>query len=82
VTAVLDGHSQAVRSIKVEAGTLLLFCGRRALHCVPPVRGNVPRVIALLSYDRTPGVRYDGEVYARVVGRRAAFEECSFEEES
>jgi hypothetical protein len=74
VAAALDGRSQAVRSVKVEAGTLLLFCGRRALHCVPPVGGGVPRVIALLSYDRRPGVRYGGEVYARVVGRSTAFE--------
>ena len=75
VAAALDGRSQAVRSIKVEAGTLLLFCGRRALHRVPPVRGKVPRVIALFSYDRKPGVRYGSEVYARVVGRSAAFEQ-------
>jgi hypothetical protein len=75
VTAALDGRSPAVRSIKVEAGTLLLFCGRRALHRVPPVRGNVPRVIALFSYDRKPGVRYGSDVYARVVGRNAAFEQ-------
>ena len=74
VAAALDGRSQAVRSVKVEAGTLLLFCGRRALHRVPPVGGGVPRVIALLSYDRRPDVRYGGEVYARVVGRRTAFE--------
>jgi hypothetical protein len=75
VAAALDGRSPAVRSIKVEAGTLLLFCGRRALHRVPPVRGNVPRVIALFSYDRKPGVRYGSEVYARVVGRSAPFEQ-------
>ncbi|MGC2030769.1 MAG: hypothetical protein WA642_12170 [Steroidobacteraceae bacterium] len=74
VAAALDGCSQAVRSVKVEAGTLLLFCGRRALHRVPPIGGDVPRVIALLSYDRKPGVRYGGEVYARVVGRSTAFE--------
>ena len=75
VTAALDGRSPAVRSIKVEAGTLLLFCGRRALHRVPPVRGNVPRVIALFSYDRKPDVRYGSDVYARVVGRNASFEQ-------
>jgi hypothetical protein len=74
VAAALDGSSQAVRSIKVEAGTLLLFCGRRALHRVPPIRGRIPRVIALLSYDRKPGVRYGSETYIRVVGRSAAFE--------
>jgi hypothetical protein len=75
VAAALDGRSEAVRSIKVEAGTLLLFCGRRALHCVPPVSGSVPRVIALFSYDRNPDVRYNSDVYARVVGRRNAFEQ-------
>lgn len=75
VAAAIDGHSAGVRSIKVEAGTLLLFCGRRALHRVPPVHGKVPRVIALYSYDRKPDVRYGGEVYSRVVGRNAAFEQ-------
>ena len=75
VTAAIDGRSEAVRSVKVEAGTLLLFCGRRALHRVPPVRGNAPRVIALFSYDRKPGVRYGREVYSRVVGRSAAFDQ-------
>ena len=75
VAAALDDRSPAVRSIKVEAATLLLFCGRRALHRVPPVRGKVPRVIALFSYDRKPGVRYGSDVYARVVGRNAAFEQ-------
>jgi hypothetical protein len=74
VAAALDGRSEAVRSIKVEAGTLLLFCGRRALHCVPPVSGSVPRVIALFSYDRHAGVRYNSDIYGRVVGRRNAFE--------
>jgi hypothetical protein len=75
VAAALDGRSEAVRSVKVEAGTLLLFCGRRALHCVPPVSGSVPRVIALFSYDRHAGVRYDSDIYARVVGRRNVLEQ-------
>src|SRR5277367_6044817 len=75
VAAAIEGHSESLRSIKVQAGTLLLFCGRRALHRVPPVRGKVPRVIALFSYDRKPGVRYGSEVYARVVGRTAPFEQ-------
>ena len=62
-----------MRSIKVEAGTLLLFCGRRALHRVPPVLGKTPRVIALFSYDRRPDVRYGVDQYQRVVGRRTAY---------
>jgi hypothetical protein len=74
VAAAIDGRSDRVRSIKAEAGTLLLFCGRRALHRVPPVRGNVPRVIALFSYDRKPDVLYGSQVYSRVVGRSTVFE--------
>lgn len=74
VQAVLDSRSDALRSIKVEAGTLLLFCGRRALHRVPPVIGKTPRIIALLSYDRKPGVRYSADAYERVAGRRIPFE--------
>jgi hypothetical protein len=52
----------------------LLFCGRRALHRVPPVIGSTPRVIALFSYDRRPGVRYGAEQYRRVVGRATVYE--------
>ena len=74
VAEVLDGRSSRLRSVKVEAGTLLLFCGRRALHRVPPVIGPVPRVIALFSYDRRPGVRYGAEQYQRVVGRHTVYE--------
>jgi hypothetical protein len=69
VAAVMDAKSTAARSVAVEAGTLLVFCGRRALHRVPPVIGPTPRVIALFSYDRAPGVTYSSDVYMRVVGR-------------
>jgi len=75
VTEVLDGASPRLQSVKVVAGTLLLFCGRRALHRVPPVIGSTPRVIALFSYDRRPGVRYGADQYRRVVGR-ATVHEC------
>jgi len=73
VAEVLEGRSPRLRSVRVDAGTLLLFCGRRALHRVPPVIGSVPRVIALFSYDRRPGVRYGTEQYRRVVGRPTAY---------
>jgi hypothetical protein len=74
VESVLQGRSQALRSVKVDAGTLLLFCGRRALHRVPPIVGDIPRVIALLSYDRRPDVVYGAREYQRVVGRTTVFE--------
>lgn len=69
VAALMDGGSAALRSVRVEAGTLLIFRGRRALHRVSPVLGKTPRVIALFSYDLVPGVTYSSEVYMRVVGR-------------
>lgn len=41
--------------IPMTPGTLLLFEGRRSLHCVSPCRGRTPRLVALLSYDTKPG---------------------------
>jgi hypothetical protein len=73
VGEVLDSRSSRLRSVKVEAGTLLLFCGRRAIHRVPPVIGSTARVIALFSYDRRPDICYGPEQYQRVVGRRTVY---------
>jgi hypothetical protein len=73
VEQVLDGTSDRVRRIRVEPGTLLLFCGRRAIHRVAPIRGSTPRVIALYSYDRTANVRYEPQTYERVVGRQTVY---------
>ncbi len=74
VAAALDDRCAELRSVSVEAGTLLLFCGRRALHRVAPVGGSTPRVIALFSYDREPDVRYGPDLYMRVIGRETVFE--------
>ncbi len=74
VANVMDGNSDRIRRIRVEPGTLLLFCGRRAIHRVAPIAGTTPRVIALYSYDRKPDVRYSPEVYQRVVGRQTVYE--------
>ncbi len=74
VADAMEDRSANLRSIKVEAGTLLLFCGRRALHRVAPVGGPKPRVIALFSYDRKPNVRYSADVYSRVIGRQTVFD--------
>jgi hypothetical protein len=74
VAQVMDGSSDKIRRIRVEPGTLLLFCGRRAIHRVAPIQGATPRVIALFSYDRKPDVRYNPEVYERVVGRRTVYD--------
>jgi hypothetical protein len=74
VAQVMDGTSDRIRHIRVEPGTLLLFCGRRAIHRVAPIQGATPRVIALFSYDVKPDVRYNPGVYERVVGRRVVYD--------
>lgn len=57
VRAVLlnDAGSVFVRTEPMTPGTLMLFNGRTSLHKVSPVRGDVPRYVALLAYDTEPG---------------------------
>ena len=55
VARVLDGARAGVRVLDMEAGALVLFRGRYALHRVTPVEGEAPRLLAVLSYDPEPG---------------------------
>jgi hypothetical protein len=56
---VLDGAGpragEAPRVLDMEAGALVLFRGRTALHRVTPVQAGPPRLLAVLSYDPKPG---------------------------
>lgn len=72
VAAAMDGRPGLVRSKSVAPGTLMIFCGRRALHRVSPVSGSRPRLIALFSYDRKPGMVWGPEARLRAVGRTEA----------
>jgi len=45
----------AVQTIPMTPGTLMVFEGRRSLHRVSPIRGERPRYVALLAYDNKPG---------------------------
>ena len=74
VAAAMDGVPGAVRQKAVRAGTLMIFCGRRALHRVAPVSGSTPRLIALFSYDRRPGMTWGAESRLRAVGRTEPYE--------
>ncbi len=47
--------SPLVRVEPMQPGTLMLFNGRHSLHQVSPIRGDVPRYVALLAYDTRPG---------------------------
>jgi len=57
VNAVLDGDRTGIRTLSQDPGSLVLFRGRYALHRVTATRGERPRIIAILVYDTTPGVR-------------------------
>ncbi|MER8601721.1 2OG-Fe(II) oxygenase [Mesorhizobium sp. M1339] len=57
VNGVLDGGRDEVRILSQEPGSLVVFRGRYALHRVTPVKGDQPRIIAVLAYDSEPGVQ-------------------------
>ena len=50
-------------------GTLALFRGTRSLHRVSPVVEGPTRLIALLSYDREPGMVFPAKAQLNNTGR-------------
>lgn len=67
--AALAGTADDLRRPQLEAGTLSLFRGQRALHRVSPVSGSRQRLIALFSYDRRPGMMFSPAVHLAAFGR-------------
>jgi hypothetical protein len=55
VAHVLSGDGvERVEIFPMTPGTLMIFAGRNSIHRVSAVRGAVPRMVALLSYDTRP----------------------------
>lgn len=55
VARVLRGDaSERVEVFPMTPGTLMIFAGRNSIHRVSAVHGDVPRIVALLSYDTRP----------------------------
>lgn len=54
VQAVLDGYSDRVRQLKLQAGMLSLFRGHYSLHRVTEVVGSRERLQAILGYSTQP----------------------------
>ncbi len=69
VADVLSGGRSRVKAVRVEPGTLVLFCGKRSVHRVSPVQGQRKRLIALFSYDRRPDKMFSDESALRVFNR-------------
>ena len=55
VGRVLQGEHDAVITLPMRPGTLLVFEGRHSLHRVTPIEGDVTRLVGLLGYDTKPG---------------------------
>ncbi len=69
--ALAGTHPSLVR-LSLSPGTLLLFEGRYAFHRATPVEGQRRRSLALLAFDRKPGIRIDDDLARVFYGRRAA----------
>tara|TARA_B100000927_G_scaffold40184_1_gene28743 strand:- start:91 stop:942 length:852 start_codon:yes stop_codon:yes gene_type:complete len=71
VSKVLKDQSQMVKSIVLQPGDLQLFKGRYSLHRVAPLKGSVPRYVAILSYveeeNMVGSVERTKQLYGRVL---------------
>jgi hypothetical protein len=72
VARMLDGDAALKKTGAITPGCLALFRGQRSLHHVTEVEGSRPRLIALFSYDRKPGMMFRPEVHLRALGRTLA----------
>lgn len=55
VEAILDGKVTA-KHLTMDAGALVLFRGRNAIHRVTPNEGERTRILVVLAYNSKPGV--------------------------
>jgi hypothetical protein len=69
VQAVLDGTSDAVRTLHLGAGDLQIFKGRYSLHRVTPVGGARNRYVGIFSYVEEPGMVGSPERTRQLYGR-------------
>ena len=71
VGKVLKNQSKLVKSINLQPGDLQLFKGRYSLHRVAPLKGKVPRYVAILSYveekNMVGSVERTKQLYGRVL---------------
>jgi len=68
VRSILDGATQP-EHLAMEAGTLVLFRGRDALHRVAPIEGSRTRMLAVLAYNSQPGIALSDSARMTFFGR-------------
>ena len=57
VGAVLAGERRGVHELSQPEGALVIFKGHHTLHRVTPVQGDTRRLVGVLSYAATPGLK-------------------------
>ncbi len=73
VARLFKGEETLIQRPGAAAGTFSLFKGRRSIHRVTPItNGDPPRLIALFSYDRQPGLNYPEATRKAVLGENYA----------
>ena len=56
-------------ALAIEAGSLVLFRGRNAIHRVTPVVGDVTRVLVVFAYNSEPGIALSESARKTFYGR-------------
>jgi hypothetical protein len=70
VEAVLDGKVKP-KQLSMDAGALVLFRGRNALHRVAPNEGDITRMLVVLAYNSEPGISLSESARNTFYGRLA-----------
>jgi predicted 2-oxoglutarate/Fe(II)-dependent dioxygenase YbiX len=68
VGRVLNGEVRPER-LTMDAGALVLFRGRNAIHRVAPVEGSRTRVLVVLAYNSEPGTSLSESARMTFFGR-------------
>ena len=66
--AVLDGSTPTTK-LSMNAGALVLFRGRNAMHRVTPVKGKRTRMLVVLAYNTEPGISLSESARMTFYGR-------------
>lgn len=65
---VLDGK-HPVEQLAIDAGDLVLFRGRNALHRVTPTEGDITRMLVVLAYNAQPDIALSESARMTFYGR-------------
>lgn len=70
VDRLLAGDMSHAKTFSRGAGAFTLFRGGYSLHGVTKVKGEQPRISAIMTYDEQPGRVIDDDINVRIYGKR------------